>query len=91
MKVREYLLLQRCVEMGVSLGYNRAFKYADEPSEDIIKENIVDAVMNEISNWFIFEESFKFLLTYFYCFLIKKTGSQKSSTFETPFASTPCN
>jgi hypothetical protein len=55
MKVKEYPLLQQCVETGISLGYTRAYKHTDTPSEDMIKEKIFDAVMGEISDWFTFD------------------------------------
>lgn len=56
MKAKEYMVLERCVEEGVSYGFNRAHKHTDKPSEDQIKEHIHSAVMNEICEWFEFDD-----------------------------------
>lgn len=55
MKPKEYAVLQYAVELGVSLGWNRAHKHVDEPTADQIKEAIERAVTNEITEWFDFE------------------------------------
>lgn len=49
-------VLERCVEDGVELGYNRAHKHTNTPPEDIIKQEIVNAVLTEIHEWFDFPE-----------------------------------
>ena len=56
MKAKEYNLLVRCIEDGVSLGYNRAYKHDDVPDEEYIKQQIIDAVLNEVCEWFNFGE-----------------------------------
>jgi len=56
MKVREYIVMAECIERGVDLGYHRAHKHDDNPSEDTIKEAIALAVQNEICEYFIFDE-----------------------------------
>ncbi len=56
MKVREYIVMAECIERGVDLGYHRAYKHVDSPSEDAIKEAIALAVQNEICEYFIFDE-----------------------------------
>ena len=53
---RSYNLISRCVEDGISYGYQRAFKHTASPGEAHIKESIYDAVTNEISEWFNFPE-----------------------------------
>ena len=55
MKVNEYLVMTECVENGINRGYYRAFKYADNPSEDVIKETIYNDIMSEICQYFHFE------------------------------------
>ena len=54
-KPRVYELMCRCVEDGVAYGYRRAHKHAVTPGEDIIREQIEDAVMNSICEYFYFD------------------------------------
>ena len=56
MKAKAYNVVEMAVRAGVEYGYNRAHKHTDSPSEDQIKEAIIKAVMDEICEWFIFEE-----------------------------------
>lgn len=57
MKIKsEYNLLADCVERGVLLGYNRAYKHTDAPSESGMQQAIADAIMLEISEMFIFDK-----------------------------------
>lgn len=56
MKVNEYKVLQDCIERGISIGYSRAFKHTDTPSDQAIKSAIEDAVMLEICEYFEFDE-----------------------------------
>lgn len=53
-KVRLYPLLERAVEEGIALGWNRAHKHADTPNEARIKEEIERAIMSELSELFDF-------------------------------------
>jgi hypothetical protein len=55
MKPKTYSLLERCVEDGAARGYRRAHKHTDNPNEEAICENVVDAIMLELSEWFDFE------------------------------------
>ena len=48
MKPKFYPLLLRCIEDGAQIGYFRAFKHDDKPSEEIIVERIVDAITSEL-------------------------------------------
>ena len=50
-----YKLVSNCVDAGVNYGWNRAHKHTDSPSEAQIKDEIYNAVMNEISEWFSFQ------------------------------------
>ena len=56
MKPKIYPVLDMCLENGITLGYNRAFKHNDHPTEDAIKESIHRAILNEIYEWFDFED-----------------------------------
>jgi hypothetical protein len=56
MKAKEYNLIAQCVETGVMLGWNRAHKHTDTPDPDTIRNAIEQAVLNEICEWFDFDE-----------------------------------
>jgi hypothetical protein len=56
MKAKTYQLIQECVENGVQLGFNRAHKHTDTPSDEELQNKIIDSVMLEICEWFTFEE-----------------------------------
>ncbi len=59
MKPKIYPVLEMCINAGVNLGYNRAFKHNDHPTQDDIKTCINEAITNEIYEWFDFEEEEK--------------------------------
>jgi hypothetical protein len=56
MKPNTYVILERAVEEGTRLGYRRAFKHVENPSEEAIVEAIVDAVMLTVSEVFVFSD-----------------------------------
>jgi hypothetical protein len=56
MKARDGLVLERCVEVGIKLGLNRARKHQEAPTEAEVVEAILRAVMDEVEEWFVFEE-----------------------------------
>ena len=56
MKPREYILMLECVERGAQYGVNRAYKHNDTPDTDAIALAVVDAVMNEISEAWHFDD-----------------------------------
>ena len=56
MKVKSYAILSNAVELCVMYGWNRAHKHTDTPSEDEIKTQIQQAIMNEICEWFSFSD-----------------------------------
>ena len=55
MKVKEYTVLTDCVERGVAYGMSRAYKHSDTPSADYINQQITDAVLLEINEYFTFD------------------------------------
>jgi len=57
MKAREYQLLERCVEDGIARGFDRAHKHDDSPGEESIQESIKCEVMNEVCEWFDFDDA----------------------------------
>lgn len=56
MQVKEYPVLVDCVERGVASGMARAYKHTDNPLHDHINQQITDAVLSEICEYFNFEE-----------------------------------
>lgn len=57
MNIRAYPVLCRAVEEGVAYGWQRAHKYIDTPDTETIKEQIVTAVLNEICEYFAFDDT----------------------------------
>lgn len=56
MKPKFTSVLEMCIDNGLRQGYNRAFKHDDNPDEHRILEQQFQAIMNEIYDWFEFEE-----------------------------------
>ena len=56
MRPKMYRLIEQCVEDGVHMGWNRAHKHTDEPSEEHATDHIIRQVMFQINEWFDFEE-----------------------------------
>lgn len=56
LRPKTYQVLELAVEDGITLGWNRAHKHEENPSEEIIKENIRENVMLVISEWFYFDD-----------------------------------
>jgi hypothetical protein len=55
MKADAYKLLDECVDIGIIIGNNRAHKHENNPSMDTINHCIHTAVMQEICEWFNFD------------------------------------
>ena len=47
--------MEDAVEIGVEMGWNRAHKHEDNPSEQTIQHHIQEALMQEICERFEFE------------------------------------
>ena len=45
-------LLERCIQDGIQLGWNRAYKHSDDPDPIWIREQQFQAIMNELYEWF---------------------------------------
>jgi hypothetical protein len=50
-------MIATAVDTGTLLGWHRAHKHTDTPTDEQVHDAIVDAVMLEICEWFNFEES----------------------------------
>lgn len=57
MRPKTFRVFEMCIENGIALGYQRAFKHNDAPPEEVIKDSIHNAIMSEISEWFDIDES----------------------------------
>lgn len=55
MKVDEYKVLVMCLENGVQVGWNRAYKHSDTPEPHYIQSCIEEAVLHEIFEYFNFD------------------------------------
>lgn len=56
MRVRAYDVLRRAIEEGVEYGWRRAHKHTDAPDTETIKDQIVTAILNEVSEYFDFDD-----------------------------------
>ena len=56
MRAREYCLVERCIQDGIMMGWNRAHKHTDNPTKEAVLENIGQAIMLELNEWFMFED-----------------------------------
>lgn len=56
MKAKMRVILEMAVEEGVRRGYSRAHKHVENPTEGAIIEQIEDAVMSQIYEYFTFDE-----------------------------------
>ena len=56
MKPKFRVILSQAIEEGVKIGYRRAFKHNEDPSEETICETIEDCVMGSLYEYFTFDE-----------------------------------
>ncbi len=56
MKPKFRVILNQAINEGVLLGYRRAFKHNEDPSEEVICETIEECVMSQIYEYFTFDE-----------------------------------
>jgi len=55
MKPKFYPILTDCIERGVQLGMNRAYKHDDAPSRQLIEESIFNEIVNQLHEYFVFD------------------------------------
>ena len=56
MKPKFRVILDQAISEGVKIGYRRAFKHNDDPSEEVICETIEECVMSQIYEYFTFDD-----------------------------------
>ena len=49
LKLKTYSIIEEAVERGISYGLVRAHKHTDNPSEEMLMQEIERAVMHELS------------------------------------------
>jgi len=54
MKPKFRVILDQAISEGVKIGYRRAYKHNEDPSEEIICETIEDCVMSSLYEYFTF-------------------------------------
>ena len=55
MKPKPRLVLELCVKQGIDYGWRRAYKYTDTPDENVIKQEIEEAIWQQVWDWFEME------------------------------------
>ena len=55
MKPKFYPILTDCIERGVQLGMNRAYKHDDAPSREVIAQNVETEILNQLYAYFVFD------------------------------------
>jgi hypothetical protein len=56
MKINTYKVLTDAIHAGIEYGYHRAYKYTDNPDKETFTNEIHNAILNEISEYFLFDE-----------------------------------
>ena len=55
MKPKPRLVLELCIKQGIDYGWQRAYKYTDTPDENAIKQEIEEAIWQQVWDWFEME------------------------------------
>jgi len=56
MKVKTLTILEMAINAGVKRGWNRAHKHIENPNEETICDNIEREIMNELCEYFSFDD-----------------------------------
>lgn len=59
MRPKTYVIPERAIEEGFQRGYTRAFKHTDNPTEERVKEEVVNMIMGDICEVFKFDDDFE--------------------------------
>lgn len=57
MQPKSFIILRRAIDEGVDKGWNLAHKYVNNPTENAIREAIVEGVIGNICEVFSFTNS----------------------------------
>ena len=58
MRVKTYVVLERALEEGFRVGWNRAHKHTDTPRQDVIESEVIRAIQNAIDEVFVFPDDY---------------------------------
>lgn len=58
LRVDTYRLVSEAIEEGIAAGWRRAHKHTDAPEESFIKCEIENAIMNRLSEVFIWPDRY---------------------------------
>jgi hypothetical protein len=56
MKPNSYLLIERCIEVGLKGGWHKAHKHTDHPTPEQVWDTQLSCIMAKVTEWFLFEE-----------------------------------
>jgi len=56
MKVKTHVILTRCIEDGITMGWKRAHKHTDDPGVTLIHDAIALAIDQELNDVFDFSD-----------------------------------
>jgi len=56
MKVKTHVILTRCIEDGITMGWKRAHKHTDDPGVTVIHDAIALAIDHELNDVFDFSD-----------------------------------
>ena len=59
LKIDSYKIIARAVEEGIKHGCQRAHKYSDSPSQELLKSEIESSVMNHLSEIIIWNDIYE--------------------------------
>lgn len=60
MRAKTRVLIEQCIEDGIRLGYQRAYKHTDKPAIEDVWAMQEREVMMQIDEWFEFDEGREF-------------------------------
>lgn len=56
MELKFYEIIEKALEEGIAYGFRRAYKHSDSPSEEILKEYILHAMMTSLDEIIQFKQ-----------------------------------
>lgn len=57
MKVNYHKIIKNAIADGVDNGWYYSHQYTNSPSKENIKQAIIDHIVSELEEWFVFEEN----------------------------------
>lgn len=57
MKPKYHKIFTNLIQDGVEYGWTYSHQYTNTPSKESVKQAILDHIINELDEWFVFEEN----------------------------------